>query len=903
MNVRTGKLAALVVCAALAGRLSAQDKPAPVKDAALSAQKPAAVGQEPAPMFPFVLPWDDASKTLVDVSALNPTPAGRDGFIVAKNGHFYDEKNRRIRFIGASITADNAFPDKATAQAEAARMHKFGFNIMRLHHMDASWSKPGIFDPAQNDTQHLTKDALDRLDYLIYQLKENGIYANLNLHVSRTYLPGDNLPETDKLPGLGKIVTFFYPRMIELQKQYARDLLTHLNPYTKLRYVEDPAVAVVEINNENTLLGAAFDGSLDALPPAYKTELARQWSVWLKTKYATTEGLRRAWSAGDKPYGPNLLENADFMRGAEHWTLERNTAPADGALELPENVPAPNGVAGKVLRVQVKTLGGQNWHLQLHQTGLDLTEGEPYTVSFWAKADRNRPLPVGVRLDTGDYHNIGLDATASLTTEWRQFTYAFTVNRSQRSHNRLSFVLGDALGTVDLAGVILRPGAQTEFLGGLSVEAATVPPAHPADNPAGRDWIAFLIETERAYMATMRDFLKKELKVRANITGSQVTYGGLGGALRETDSDFGDIHSYWQHPDFPRKQWDMADWRIANIAMTRDAGGGGLSYLAHYRLAGKPFTVSEYNHPAPNDFQAETIPLLTAFACLQDWDGYYLFEYGGGRSDSDRIKGFFAIDSNPAKMAFLPAAALMFLRNDLPLAREELRLHLSADNVANLMAKNGADGGPEWEAAGVTYPSALTHRLSLSFAGGKPAPDDANPAGKRDEANRPASVGPFVWRAIGNDNPVVTADSPSSKMIVGFLGGQSVEVAGWRVAMTATPSQFAAFTLSALDGRAMEQSRSLLLTAVGRVENTGMQWNADRTSVGEHWGTGPTLAEGVPGTVTITTRAVRATVYALDGTGKRLAPVPSALHGGVLTFVIGPAHKTLWYEVEAAWTK
>ena len=70
-----------------------------------------------------------------------------------------------------------------------------------------------------------------------------------------------------------------------------------------------------------------------------------------------------------------------------------------------------------------------------------------------------------------------------------------------------------------------------------------------------------------------------------------------------------------------------------------------------------------------------------------------------------------------------------------------------------------------------------------------------------------------------------------------------------------------------LDGKATDQSGALLLTAVGRVENAGMGWNKDRTSVGKNWGTGPTYAEGVTATVCIATPAAAAKVYALDGSG------------------------------------
>ena len=58
------------------------------------------------------------------------------------------------------------------------------------------------------------------------------------------------------------MVGFFDTPMLELQKEFARHLLTHRNAYTgDLR--EDPAVAFVEINNENGLIHAWLGGELD----------------------------------------------------------------------------------------------------------------------------------------------------------------------------------------------------------------------------------------------------------------------------------------------------------------------------------------------------------------------------------------------------------------------------------------------------------------------------------------------------------------------------------------------------------------------------------------------------------------------------------------------------------------
>ncbi len=858
--------------------------------------------------FPLVLPWDDSTPSVTSMAYLNAAPAGANGFVTSRNGHFYDEKGRRVRFVGVNMVAGANFPDKSTAQKVAARLQKYGVNIVRLHHMDATWARPGIIDAPQPDKQHLSKDALDRLDYFVYELKQHGIYANINLHVSREFGAGDGLPQTDLLHSVvdfDKAVDFFDTRMIALQKDYAQALLTHLNPYTKTRYVEEPAVAVVEINNEDTLVGEAWSGKLDRLPPHYKTELADLWNAWLQRKYGDTTNLRRAWSAADKPFGPNVLQNALFEQGAVRWNVEQNAPPAEAKLSLPDDAEPPSGVKGRVARLTISQLGAQNWHLQFHQAGLDLIEGEPYTVSFWARGDRKRPLPVYAGVDTGDYHHVGPDMTVQLGKTWTHYQSTFTASRPLAGHNRLTFVLGDALGTVDLAGVSLRAGGEYAFPEDVSLSAGGVPLGQPTGNPAGQDWIAFLMDTERAYMDGMRDYVKNTLKTRASVTGSQTLWGGMGGIARETGADFADDHYYWQHPTFPHQGFDNSDFVIQNTPMTRDANGGALAIMARYRMANKPYTVSEYAHPAPSEFRVESLPMIFAFAAVQDWDGVYLFDYQDGNEnwDATKLTGFFHADSDPALMAFLPAASLMFRRFDVPFAHRESRLHVGVTDMPGLMAKNGASIEPLWEDQGVSGVDSMDMRLSVmadppGTPGAKPRKTAQVQTGTGESAAENNGGSAIRWTGQGTDKAVFRVDSPSSKALVGYLGGQTMQVSGWEVQAGTGGNNFAAMTLSALDGKPTEQSRSLLLTSVASVENTGMTWNEARTSLSS-WGTGPTLARTPPSTIHITTRATRVTVYALDATGKRATEIPADLRNGVLTFALRPEHKTVWYEIKA----
>lgn len=223
--------------------------------------------------FDFVVKDLDTTRNEIDLSFLNEDEAGQGGFVSVRDGHFVDGSGNRIRFFGTNLTFSSCFPEKETAVLIAARLEKMGMNVVRFHHMDMREAPDGLWDDSM---EHFDQSQLDRLDWLIYQLKMHGIYTNLNLHVSRTY-PG---LETD-VPQFrfGKSLDHFYKPYIEFQKKYAQDLLSHRNPYTGKTYLEEPAIAFIEINNENSLLSnwrqlALLNGDL-------RSSLKQQWNAWI----------------------------------------------------------------------------------------------------------------------------------------------------------------------------------------------------------------------------------------------------------------------------------------------------------------------------------------------------------------------------------------------------------------------------------------------------------------------------------------------------------------------------------------------------------------------------------------------------------------------------------------------
>ena len=211
------------------------------------------------------------SSSVSDVHSLLDAPAGKHGFTMSRpDGHLYFADGARARFWGVDMMADACFPERAAAGRIADRLARNGVNIVRLHHIDAPWSKPNVFDPRRDDTLNLNPDALDKLDYFVACLRRAGIYIYLDLLTNRHFKAGDRVRNGTAIEDGLKIVAHFDTRIKTLHKRYMRQLLTHINPYTRLRWLDDPALALMEVINEDSLL---YENWYYRVPPAYLRDL------------------------------------------------------------------------------------------------------------------------------------------------------------------------------------------------------------------------------------------------------------------------------------------------------------------------------------------------------------------------------------------------------------------------------------------------------------------------------------------------------------------------------------------------------------------------------------------------------------------------------------------------------
>jgi hypothetical protein len=217
-------------------------------------------------------------------------------------------------------------------------------------------------------------------------------------------------------------------------------------------------------------------------------------------------------------------------------------------------------------------------------------------VSFQASSVQPRPISCNVSQAHESWANLGLSRRVELGPEWKKSSLGFVATAGD-SNARVSFAFSANSTTFSLAQVEVRPGGQMGLAPGQSTSAGNVRLFQENEStPRILDRMMFLAETEKAYFDGMRSYVRKDLGCGALVTGT-IVFGPLG-LYAQSDMDYIDSHSYWQHPTFPGRPWDSANWLIEQRPMTDHPDQATLFRIAAERLAGKPFTLSEYNHPA-----------------------------------------------------------------------------------------------------------------------------------------------------------------------------------------------------------------------------------------------------------------------------------------------------------------
>jgi hypothetical protein len=849
--------------------------------------------------FSFFLPPADSASTRFLPLFPRSSLTAEDVVGIDQDGHFA-ARGVPIRLFGANLVADGAFPTPAKASFIAGRLRKTGFNLVRFHHMDNPWSAASLFRQGQS-TRQLNPLMLDRLENLLAELKKNGIYADINLHVSRTFNALDGLPDTDSLQEYGKAINYFDPAVLALHKEFARALLTHVSPYTSTSLVEDPVMAMVELTNENSLYRYWRDGKLrqsaegGMLTARHVRMLDSLWIAFLARRYDSTAALARAWEGGAHPSdGLNRIINGTFelVGPSTGWVMEIQ-APAAG-LQRRDSLTCMSGKYSA--RVEVQSVDGTDWHVQWKQTGLSVTKDTTYIVTFAARADTSRTISVSLMRDSSPWTWYG-GASFSLTPQWRRFSFTVRSPVTSTYGVRLSFTVGGAAGSCWFDDVGLTTVAVSGLRSDESLEAPLVRRIEytecPAYTPARvGDMSSFYCELEENYYSAMRTFLRDSLHVRVPIAGTNFNIGPPDIAV-QSKQDYVDNHSYWDHPSFPGVPWSSTDWTITNRPMVMETDGATVGQLfAGAPAAGKPFTVSEYNHPFPNRYQSEALLFFTAYGAFHGADGLMLFEYNSSDSwESDRIDNFFSIHRNPAMMALVPSCAAAYRWGMVSPSSETILLAYAPADYLTYPRRDNA-GWIGWSL--VDRRLALQHGVRASSFE-SPVPLDSSSLG-------PAPASPFVtdtkeitWDAGG----LLSVATPRFAGAAGFLNAFSGRQAG--PLTLAAANGFGSLTWISLTADSLRQARRSLLTVSSMAQNTGMVWDGT-TTIHDNWGGAPTQVAPLLLTLVLNVSADSLRVYPLDPSGGETRGFSTCVPSGPNAFrlVIDQSQsQSMWFGIEA----
>ncbi|MEK6795213.1 MAG: hypothetical protein AABZ39_10575 [Spirochaetota bacterium] len=231
----------------------------------------------------------------LDLSHLIEKPAGKYGFLTAKDGRFVFENNPSVplRFAGTHISWFNTNFFGSMSREEiivlAKNVAKMGYNCARFQYIDNAFfsdrSDPSTYDPIHTD----------KLDFLFSELKKNGVYMTMDLNWSRgprtlieKYFPG-LLAKGVGWHDLYNSGYYIIPEFREELRSYARQVLSHVNPYTGLAWKDDPVLIYIGTVNEDPL-----EINYSKVPEAHAL-YEKSFNKYLAAQYKSSQELSAAW--------------------------------------------------------------------------------------------------------------------------------------------------------------------------------------------------------------------------------------------------------------------------------------------------------------------------------------------------------------------------------------------------------------------------------------------------------------------------------------------------------------------------------------------------------------------------------------------------------------------------------
>lgn len=220
---------------------------------------------------------------LLDLRSLNEREAGERGFIRRSDDgrDFVKGDGTPIRFWAINSSVWERNPEHLTDHARF--LAKRGVNMIRWH---------GQIQPKVETTafESIDTQAREKLWKLVAAMKQEGIYVTISPYYAHATKKLANWPvprDSDSLTGL----LFFDPILQKAYRQWLRDLLEPINPYTGIALKDDPAVALIQLQNEDSLLF----WTVQSIKGRDLEILQKNYAQWLTQTYGDLDQALQAW--------------------------------------------------------------------------------------------------------------------------------------------------------------------------------------------------------------------------------------------------------------------------------------------------------------------------------------------------------------------------------------------------------------------------------------------------------------------------------------------------------------------------------------------------------------------------------------------------------------------------------
>ena len=266
---------------------------------------------------------------LLDLRSLNEKVAGETGFVrVGADGGFVRGDGQALRFWSVNTDVGRApfivkplGPKTAPDLARHARfLAKRGVNMVRLHRQ-LSPDLDAHPDAAITDINEAERDGIWRT---VAAMRREGIYTTISPYWAgpMRFAKQWNIAGGAEQSAYGLL--FFDVTLQAAHRAWLKKLLTERNPYTGMSLAQDASVALIQLQNEDSLLF----WTVGNIKGAQRLALEARFGQFLQKKYGSLDAALNAWK------GERIAADAPALGRiglVETWEL---TEPRTGARAL-----------------------------------------------------------------------------------------------------------------------------------------------------------------------------------------------------------------------------------------------------------------------------------------------------------------------------------------------------------------------------------------------------------------------------------------------------------------------------------------------------------------------------------------------------------------------------------------